>query len=133
MCVPLSATVREATREMVKQRVGAVAVLKGDVLVGIFTERDLMVRVANEDLSCDVVKLEDVLTTNPVTIDAKQSRRAALELMLEHHCRHLPVVDERGAILGMLSIRHLYKDRLRSLDGQMRSMESYFGADGIGG
>jgi CBS-domain-containing membrane protein len=53
--------------------------------------------------------------------------------MLAHHCRHLPVLDAQGGILGMLSIRHLYREQLHRLRGQMDSLESYMLADGPGG
>ena len=69
----------------------------------------------------------------PITIAPDAKRSAALKLMLTHHCRHLPVTDTSGMILGMLSIRHLYRDRVRRVEGHVRSLVSYMTADGPGG
>jgi CBS domain-containing protein len=133
ICVPPHATVGEATRAMVENGVGAVAVVEEDVLVGIFTERDLMVKVVDRNLEPSPIRVADFMENAPITIAPDAKRAAALKLMLFHHCRHLPVTDEAGRILGMLSIRHLYRERLRRLEGQLESLVSYMAADGPGG
>lgn len=118
---------------MVNERVGAVAVLEDGALVGIYTERDLMTKVVDVDHDADQVSVADVMETDVRTIAPGASHGAAAELMIEHHCRHLPIVDDDGTVLGMLSIRHLYREQLRRLHGQMSSLQSYLGADGPGG
>jgi CBS domain-containing protein len=133
VCVSAGATVEEATRLMVQYRVGAIAVIRDDVLVGIVTERDLMVKITNEGVDPARVKVDDVMEDELVTVTPDASYREAAHLMLAHHCRHLPITDVEGQILGMLSIRHLYREQLRRLQGQMDSLESYMGADGPGG
>lgn len=133
VCVAPHATVAEATRAMVEHGVGAVAVVEEAVLVGIFTERDLMVKVVHQDLDRNLIRVEDFMENAPITIAPDAKRLAALKLMLTHHCRHLPLTDASGKILGMLSIRHLYRERLRRLEGQMESLVSYMAADGPGG
>ena len=133
LCVAPSATVSEATRVMVENRVGAVAVVKGDVLVGILTERDLMVKVTDRDDDPARLLVEETMETDVRTVAPSASHEHAANVMLTHHCRHLPVIDARGKVLGMLSIRHLYREQLRRLQGQMDSLEAYMSADGPGG
>lgn len=133
ICVPPSASVRDATRVMVENRVGAVAVVDDDVLVGILTERDLMVKVMDRGADATQVPVQDVMARNVQTVAPTGSHDEAASTMLKFHCRHLPVVDADGKILGMLSIRHLYREQLSRLQGQMDSLESYMAADGPGG
>ena len=133
VCVLPSDTVRHATRVMVENRVGAVAVVKSDVLVGILTERDLMVKVTDRDDDPARLLVEDTMETDVRTVAPSASHEHAANVMLTHHCRHLPVIDARGKVLGMLSIRHLYREQLRRLQGQMDSLEAYMSADGPGG
>jgi CBS domain-containing protein len=133
ICVAPTVTVREAARVMVEHHVGAVAVVRDDVLVGILTERDLMVKVTDRDADPTRLLVEDTMETDIRTVTPDVSHSQAATIMLANHCRHLPVIDAQGRILGMLSIRHLYREQLRRLRGQMDSLESYMAADGPGG
>jgi CBS domain-containing protein len=118
---------------MVENRVGCVAVVKDEALVGILTERDLMVKVTDRSATMEDLRVADVMASPVHTIAWDASHTHAAALMLEHHCRHLPVVADDGHLLGMLSIRHVYREQLRRLRGEVKSLESYIGADGPGG
>jgi CBS domain-containing protein len=133
ICVAPEATVREAARAMADSKVGAVAVVEGEVLRGIFTERDVLNRVVHEGMDPDAVSVADVMTRDLVTVSPHATRRSAIEQMMKHHVRHLPVTGPDGGLLGMLSIRHLYRSRLRRLQGEMATLEAYICADGPGG
>jgi CBS-domain-containing membrane protein len=72
--------------------------------------------------------------TSPVyTISQKTAGDDALKLMLQQHIRHLPVVDENGRAQGIVGMRDLLEDKVRELNQQLDSLESYITADGIGG
>ncbi|HEY4239253.1 MAG TPA: CBS domain-containing protein [Kofleriaceae bacterium] len=86
---------------------GAVLVEDGGQLVGIFTERDLLNRVDHEDPLWSHVVIEDVMTPQPMVVHADDSLAEALRRLVAGHRRHLPVVDERGHVTGLLSIRDL--------------------------
>jgi CBS domain-containing protein len=131
--VAADATVKEAVQKMVESRVGAVAVIGGDALEGIFTERDLMVRVVDAGLDPASTPVGDVMVRRPVHVTPGTPRSEALELMLKHHFRHLPLVDENGKTLGMLSIRNLLSHQVRRLHDSVTSLEQYIAADGPGG
>ena len=105
-------SVREAAKEMARANVGCVAVLEGELLVGIFTERDILKRVLLADLVTDDVQVSEVMTREIVTADPDQDVRTAQLLMREHHIRHLPVVDSDGRLLGVLSIRDLISNEM---------------------
>lgn len=102
--MPPQASVREAAQEMSKLRIGAVVVVDGGKLAGIFTERDGLFRVLADGLDPETTRLDQVMTTSVTTISADKPLLSALHLMQENSFRHLPVVDG-GAPKGMLSIR----------------------------
>jgi signal-transduction protein with cAMP-binding, CBS, and nucleotidyltransferase domain len=77
--------------------------------------------------------MSDVMTGPVLTIDRDTSADDALKIMAEQHIRHLPVVDGLGQAEGMLSIRHLLRDKVEHLTQELDSLEAYLTADGIGG
>jgi CBS domain-containing protein len=126
-------SVDAAVRAMVGARVGAVAVVDGSDLVGIFTERDLMTKVVNAGGDASSTPVGDVMVRNPVVVKADTPRAEALEMMVSRHFRHLPVVGDDGELLGMLSIRDLLENQVDRLQRDVQSLEQYLGADGPGG
>jgi CBS domain-containing protein len=101
---PPKTSVREAARLMKQTQVGALLVVEHGHLVGIFTERDALVRVLAEGLNPETTTLAEVMTLNPITIHPDQSFLSALHLMYENGFRHVPVA-ENGRPLGMVSAR----------------------------
>jgi len=95
-----------AVREMNARRVGAVLVLDGERLVGVFTERDVLRAVA-EGLSAEA-SVGDWMTRGPETIEPDQPAEHAAVLMIHGGFRHMPLV-EGDDVVGMLSIRDLMK------------------------
>jgi CBS domain-containing protein len=131
--VTKDATVIEAINAMVQNRVGAVAVVEQGFLKGIFTERDVMIRVVQAQRHPETTRLAEVMTTPVQTIAAETSASEALSQMLEKHIRHLPITDAAGRILGMLSIRNLLQRRVEDLSHELEAVDAYLTADGIGG
>ena len=101
-----SQTVAEAVALMRGEQVGCLLVCEGERLVGIFTERDLMRRVlaAGRPLTTPVA---DCMTPDPVVVHPKESVSAAVTRMEEGGYRHLPVVDEAGRPVGILSVKRI--------------------------
>ncbi len=113
---------REAARVMAAERIGSVAVRRGQRVEGIVTERDLVVRVLAEGLSLEAPISEaarvDLPSVGPDTTEA-----ACLTLMRDHVTRHL-LVAERGAVVGIISMRDLVRlmlDEKEWLIGQLQS------------
>ena len=94
---------RVAVLRMLEEGVGSVAVCEGGRLVGIFTERDVLA-LAGEGTNLDVVRVGDVMTRDPVTVDAGVQILDAARLMGERKIRHVPVVEGEH-LLGMIGIR----------------------------
>jgi CBS domain-containing protein len=101
---PKDTTVAEAARLMKEQRVGALLVLDGERLTGIFTERDALFRVVAEGRDPGATRLRDVMTLNPRTIAPDRPFGHALHMMHEGGFRHVPVVDA-GRPVGVVSAR----------------------------
>lgn len=120
--VLLVATAEEAIRTMLARSVGAVAVVdENQRVAGVFTERDVMRRLALSGRDPAKTPVRELMTTPVEMATPDTSPGKALATMVERHYRHLPVVDENGRLLGMLSIRNLLEARIdaltRELDG----------------
>lgn len=103
-----SVTVYEAVREMNRKRVGALVVTDEQRPVGIFTERDVMRRIVDEDRDPALTRVVEVMTPDPLTITAELSVDDAMALMTQRRFRHLPVMDQ-GTLIGIVSIGDLMR------------------------
>lgn len=124
-------TVRDAARMMARRRIGAVMIVQENRLVGIFSERDMIGRVVAKSLDPDTTLLDSVMTPNPTTIAPDESPEAALDLMRENGFRHLPVVQE-GKLVGMVSIRDLYKAVKEQLEDDLKERDQFMFGAGYG-
>ncbi len=111
--LPPGVTLRQAAKVMADHGIGAVAVVQADVLVGIFTERDLMKRVVVPGLDIDTMRLDQAMTRNPVTVPPDCRINDALAIMIEGGFRHLPVTAD-GRLAGMISLRDLQSLHLQA-------------------
>jgi CBS domain-containing protein len=126
-------TVLAAIEKMVEVGVGAVAVVEGGKLVGIFTERDVIQRVAVKKLPMDETAISEVMSSPVETARPDTNPSEVLSIMDSKHIRHLPIVDEDNRIQGMLSIRHLLHHMVEDLSQELHALDSYMCADGPGG
>ncbi len=101
--VEMSDSARLAVLRMLEEGVGSVAVTDAGKLVGIFTERDVLA-LAGDGTDLDSVRVGDVMTREPVTVDAGVAVLDAARLMGDRKIRHLPVVEGEH-LLGMIGIR----------------------------
>lgn len=96
--------VSEAARLMAAKKAGAIMVVEGDRLVGIFTERDVVFRVVAQGLDARATRIADVMTCAPYTIGPDEPFGCALLVMHEKGLRYLPVVQQ-GKPIGIVSPR----------------------------
>jgi CBS domain-containing protein len=96
--------VSEAAELMAAKNVGAIMVVEGDRLVGIFTERDVVFRVVAQGLDARSTRIADVMTLAPHTVDSAKPFGYALLVMHQKGFRHLPVV-QNGKLIGIISAR----------------------------
>lgn len=129
-------TVFDAVRVMAREGVGAVAVVENvskSKLEGIFTERDVMLRVVERERNPRTTLVGAVMTSPVETASEETTAIEALTLMLDRHLRHLPIVGGSGRLLGMLSIRNLLEDQVEDLQRSVHSLDQYLSNDGPGG
>ena len=96
-------TVFEALQRMADHNIGAVLVMSGDRLVGIFSERDYARKVALRGLNSRFTLIGDLMTGKVITVGQSWTADQCMALMTQHHIRHLPVVDG-DTLLGIISI-----------------------------
>ena len=99
-------TVLEAARFMMEHSIGALPVLRDGLLVGIFSERDVMNRVVAAGRTPGTTKVSEVMTPNPRGVDVNESAEECLFLMKEFGFRHLPIVSGKE-VKGLVSLRAL--------------------------
>jgi CBS domain-containing protein len=119
-----SQTVLDVARAMVAHNIGAVPVLRDGVLVGIFSERDLMKRVLVEGRDPRTTRIEEVMTLEPLTVSPQEAPETCMLLMRRHGFRHLPVCDGQR-LVGVISVRDLMLHDLSEKDHEVRMMRAY--------
>lgn len=127
--IPPTASVRDAVRIMAAGQVGAIIVTREGVLDGIFTERDLAVRVVAEGLDPDRTPVGDVMSRDIETVGPGDSAHQALQKMVRRGCRHLPIIED-GVPVGMVSVRDLYGSVLKELEDDIRELDAYVHGSG---
>jgi CBS domain-containing protein len=94
--------VSDAARAMKEEDVGSIPIVDGDRLVAILTDRDIVVRTVAEGVDPSAIRVGEIASSDPVTVEPEQSLGDALELMALHQVRRLPVV-EGERLVGMLA------------------------------
>ena len=117
-------TVADVARRMAELHVGAILVLNGDQLRGVFSERDLMKRVVVEGLDPATTRVCDVMTENPLTVEPHTDMENCRQLMRRHGFRHLPVCEGKK-LRGLVSLRDIVLHDLSEKDDEVRMMRAY--------
>ena len=123
-CVGTDVTVVHAVQEMNRRAIGSLLVVEQGELLGIFTERDVLVRVVDKGLDPAVVKVRQCMTKDPLTVSPDTSVEDAMVLVTRYRCRHLPVVEE-GRILGLVSIGDLTRWAVRDREHEIDDLRHY--------
>ena len=132
--VSLEASVADAVRRMLDHHVGAVAVVDREKRVaGIFTERDVLRKLALSGRDPEQTLVREVMTTPVELATSETGPGEALITMVDRHFRHLPIVDSESRLLGMLSVRNVLEWRIEDLSRELDSLEQYVSSDGPGG
>jgi CBS domain-containing protein len=106
LTIPGADSLRAAAKMMHVKDVSSLLIVEGKKPVGIVTERDVVVAAA-KDLDFDKTKVVEVMSRNLVTVNINDSLTTAQNLMLEHKCSHILVVDGNGEIAGVASLSDL--------------------------
>jgi CBS domain-containing protein len=130
--VKATETIYRAIRLMASRRIGAVLVVEQDIVIGIFTERDYIMRVEVEGRAAKETLLREVMTDKMYTVTTSTSIEHCLGLMIRHRFRHLPVVDE-GKLVGIISMRDAVAAVLEAQGAAMKGLENYDPVSGFRG
>ena len=117
-------TVFHALEEMANRNIGAVLVVEGGALLGIFTERDYARGVVLEGKRSRDIGVSDVMTPSAITVRESDTVPRCMELMTDNFVRHLPVI-EGGALVGIVSIGDVVKAVISEQEDQIRQLEDY--------
>lgn len=117
-------TVAEAVALLSSRRIGAVPVMQGDTVAGIFSERDVIYGLEREGAGVMQRRVSEVMTAPALTVAPGESILGALALMTRRRVRHLPVV-EGGRCIGFVSIGDLVKHRIDRIEAEAEAMRSY--------
>lgn len=132
--IPPSATVRAAALLMTEHRIGAAVVLdERGALVGIVSERDIVMRVVARKANPDTTLVSAIMTKEVRTARDSDSPESAMQTMSVGHFRHLPIVDAKGTVVGVLSVRDLLHNQLGALSRRNADLVNFISADGGGG
>lgn len=117
-------SVRAAVALLAERRIGAVPVMEGGAVAGIFSERDVINGLAERGAASLDQKVGEVMTAPAITVGQGDSVLAALSLMTRRRVRHLPVFED-GAMLGFVSIGDLVKYRIEQIEAEAQAMRAY--------
>lgn len=120
-----AATVFECIGRMVDRDVGSIVVMEGETIAGIFTERDYMRNIALKGRSSEETEVQTVMTTDVATVSPDKPLADCLRLMTELRCRHLPVTDEEGELVGIVSIGDGVKRIVKTAEAETARLQQY--------
>ncbi len=123
-------SVRAACRQMTEKRIGALLVVDNNRIAGIFTERDALNKILSAGVDPDTALVEQVMVRNPQTIGVDKPLAYALYMMAEGGFRHVPVVDQNGVPVGMVSARDALGQDMLELEREMKHLNELEGSIG---
>jgi len=118
-------TVYQALCTMAEYNVGALLVLQEGKLVGIFSERDYARKQIRNNRSSKETPVRDLMSSRVAYVGLNTALEECMSLMTEKRFRHLPVLDEQGQVLGILSIGDLVKETISAQKFLIEELERY--------
>lgn len=120
-----SVTVMEAVAVMNREKIGSVLVMEEGALAGIFTERDVLVRVVAAERDAARTRVEEVMTSEIVGVRLKTTVDEAMQIITAKRCRHLPVIDEDERVVGLISIGDVTRWVVRDRENHIEELTAY--------
>ena len=118
------ATVREALELMAQKNIGALLVLDGEALAGIFSERDYARKVILRGRASNEALVQDIMTAEVITVESAHTIDHCMQVMTEHRIRHLPIM-EKQQVKGLISIGDVVKEMLAHQKATIEQLHSY--------
>lgn len=118
-------SVYDALKLMAEHNIGALLVMTDDHLDGIFSERDYARKIILHDKSSKETLIREIMTSKVLCASPEQTTAEAMTMMTEKHIRHLPVVDGKNKLIGIISIGDLVKETIAEQAFLIRQLEQY--------
>lgn len=116
--------VRDVAARLAEHKIGALPVVEGNIVIGIFSERDIIYGLARHGTALLDKTVGEVMTAPAITVSADTPILSALSLMTKRRIRHLPVVDN-DRLTGFVSIGDLVKHRIEKIESEAAAMRDY--------
>jgi CBS domain-containing protein len=117
-------SVLEVVNYMSEHKVGAVPVLRGDLLAGIFSERDLMVKCVARKIDIEKTKVDDVMTKKVIIMESGDTYEECLRVMKQESIRHIPVRED-DKLIGVVSMRDIMQAEVEEKEQKIEILHSY--------
>ena len=118
------ATVREALELMAQKNIGALLVLDGETLAGVFSERDYARKVILKGRTSSEALVQDIMTAKVITVESAHTIDHCMQVMTEHRIRHLPIM-EKQQVKGLISIGDVVKEMMAHQKATIEQLHSY--------
>ncbi|MFQ5347388.1 MAG: CBS domain-containing protein [Rhodothalassiaceae bacterium] len=120
------ASVGEAVRRLAERGIGALLVCdRGGRICGVLSERDIVRALADESAPVSERPVSDLMTADVVTVRPEDDIASVMALMTERRIRHLPVLDARGRLVGLISIGDVVKRRIADAEHEAEALKDY--------
>ena len=117
-------TVYDALLQMAEHDVGALIVLRGEQLVGIFSERDYARKIILDGKTSKLTPISAVMTHDVICVDPDRTADECMALMTEKHVRHLPIIENK-AVVGLISIGDVVREMISDQKHTIEQLEQY--------
>lgn len=124
--IKAGASVKHLVDELKHHNIGALIVSEdGRHIDGIVSERDIVRKLSDFAGEISNLKVADIMTSNVFTCSAEETVEGLMEIMTEHHFRHVPVVEDDGSLFAVVSIGDLVKHRMEELHDERAALINY--------
>ena len=120
-----STTTFEAVKLMADMNIGSLLVIENDEIVGIFSERDYARKVALLNRSSKTTPVGEIMSSPVVSVRPDQNLQKCMALMTDKRIRHLPVIDENGELMGIISIGDVVKAVISEQEVIINHLQDY--------
>lgn len=128
LTIDAHASVFEAARQMIEANVGSMLVTVEGEITGIVTERDYLRRVVLEEKSSRETSVQEIMTSPLIVVTPETTVEECMSIITERRIRHLPVADEGGEVVGLVSIGDVVKFNSTQQTAQIRYLTDYINA-----
>jgi len=118
-------TVYTAVEKMAQRNIGALLVMDEGGLRGIITERDYRDKIVLKGRHSRETRVDEVMTADVYTVRGEESVEACMSIMTDKEIRHLPVVNDGGKVIGIISIRDLVEKVIDNQQFQIMTLRKY--------